>query len=438
MYDLIARKKDGQELTEAEIRFMVEGYTDGSIPDYQMSAMAMAICLRGMTHAETAALTLAMAASGGQVDLSALGGRTVDKHSTGGVGDKTTLVAEPMAAACGLLVAKMSGRGLGFTGGTIDKLESIPGFRTGLTQQEFFDAVRRNGIAVTGQSAQLAPADKKLYALRDVTATVDSIPLIASSIMSKKLAAGAHIIELDVKCGSGAFMKDRRQAAALAREMVEIGTRAGRLTSAWITNMDQPLGLAVGNALEVAEAVDTLRGGGPADLRELCLRLCSGALMLADGLPEAEARARALQALESGAALQKLRDMVQTQGGDVSFIDRPERFAPAAVQVEAAAPRSGFLAHMDTAAVGAASVLLGAGRETKESPIDPAAGILLRKKTGDRVQRGEPLAVLYAADHEKAQAGLERFLSALTFDDQAPAPIPLILGHVTRDGQELY
>ena len=433
MYDLITKKKLGEELSTREIAFMVEGYTRGDIPDYQMSAMCMAICFRGMTHRETADLTQFMAQSGAQVDLSPLGELTVDKHSTGGVGDKTTLVAEPMAAACGLTVAKMSGRGLGFTGGTIDKLESIPGFRTDLSQQEFFDVVKEAGIAVVGQSADLAPADKKMYALRDVTATVDSIPLIASSIMSKKLAAGAKVIELDVKCGSGAFMQDREQAELLAKTMVEIGSRNGRNTSAWITNMDQPLGRAIGNALEVNEAIETLQGGGPEDLKELCVCLCAGALSTAKNMPLDVARGKALQVLADGSALQKFRRMVAAQGGDLEWVDHPQKRQQAAVCLEAKAPASGWIAHMDTAAVGIASMLTGAGRETKESTIDPLAGILLCKKTGAYAEAGETIAKVYAADEAKAQAGVEKLLAAITWSDNQPEHIPLILGHITAE-----
>ena len=430
MYDLIAKKKLGEELSTAEIEFMVQGYTKGEIPDYQMSAMCMAICFKGMTHRETADLTQFMAQSGAQVDLSPLGGLTVDKHSTGGVGDKTTLVAEPMAAACGLTVAKMSGRGLGFTGGTIDKLESIPGFRTNLSQQEFFDVVKQAGIAVVGQSADLAPADKKMYALRDVTATVDSIPLIASSIMSKKLAAGAGVIELDVKCGSGAFMQDREQAELLAKTMVEIGCRNGRSTSAWITNMDQPLGYAIGNAIEVNEAIETLQGGGPEDLKELCVCLCAGALSTAKDMPLEEARAKAEEVLRSGAALEKFRQMVAAQGGDLNWVDHPEKRQQAALCLEARAPADGYIVRMDTAAVGIASMVTGAGRETKESTIDPLAGILLVKKTGNYAKAGETIAKVYAADEAKAQAGVQKLLEAIQWGTEPASHIPLILGHI--------
>ena len=430
MYDLITKKKRGEELSAAEIGWMVEHYTREAIPDYQMSAMCMAICFQGMTHRETADLTLAMAQSGAQVDLSPLGGMTVDKHSTGGVGDKTTLVAEPMAAACGLTVAKMSGRGLGFTGGTIDKLESIPGFRTALSQQEFFEAVKSAGIAVVGQSADLAPADKKLYALRDVTATVDSIPLIASSIMSKKLAAGAGIIELDVKCGSGAFMQDREQAELLAKTMVEIGRRNGRSTSAWITNMDRPLGNAIGNSIEVAEAIDTLQGGGPEDLKELCICLCAGALASAKGIPLQQAKEQAAATLRDGSAYAKFRRMVQAQGGSLDWVDHPEIREKAAVCLAVKAPADGWIAHMDTAAVGVASMVTGAGRETKEDIIDPLAGILLVKKTGAYLCKGEVLANIYASNNQKAEAGAQKLLESITWADQKPEEIPLILGHI--------
>jgi len=430
MYDLITKKKLGEELSTAEIAFMVQGYTKEEIPDYQMSAMCMAICFKGMTPRETADLTQYMAQSGAQVDLSSLGGITVDKHSTGGVGDKTTLVAEPMAAACGLTVAKMSGRGLGFTGGTIDKLESIPGFRTDLSQQEFFDVVKKAGIAVVGQSADLAPADKKMYALRDVTATVDSIPLIASSIMSKKLAAGAGVIELDVKCGSGAFMQDRQQAELLAKTMVEIGCRNGRSTSAWITNMDQPLGYAIGNAIEVNEAIETLQGGGPEDLKELCVCLCAGALSTAKNIPLDVAREKALQTLKDGSAFAKFRQMVAAQGGDLNWVDNPEKRQSAALCLEVKAPADGYITHMDTAAVGVASMVTGAGRETKESTIDPLAGILLAKKTGDFAQKGDIIARVYAADNAKAEAGAQKLLEAIRWGSQPAPHIPLILGHI--------
>ncbi len=430
MYDIIAKKKAGQALTEAEIAWVVKGFTSGDIPDYQMSALCMAICFVGMSEAETATLTLAMADSGERLDLSGVAGTTVDKHSTGGVGDKTTLVAAPMLAACGLVVAKMSGRGLGFTGGTIDKLESIAGLRTALSKQEFYSQVERLGLVVAGQSADLAPADKKMYALRDVTATVESLPLIASSIMSKKLAAGSGIIELDVKCGSGAFMPDAKSATELARAMVDIGHRAGRKVSAVVSDMSQPLGRTVGNAIEVVEAVETLKGGGPEDLKQLCITLVGGAVSKAFGISEQEAKHRAQKTLKDGSAYKKLCEMVQAQGGDVGYLEDTNRLPRADIVREITAPSEGYITAMQANMVGVASMILGAGRETKEADIDPAAGIVLHKKVGDKVLQGEVIAEMHTSKEQKIAPATEKFTQAVTFGDTPPQEIPLIISRV--------
>ena len=434
VYDILEKKRRGRELTDGEIRFFIDGFVSGAIPDYQASAFAMAVCTRGMTARETSALTLAMARSGDTLDLSTVPGRKVDKHSTGGVGDKTTLVAAPIAASLGVKVAKMSGRGLGYTGGTLDKLESIPGLRTALGLEEFLGLVRRVGLAVSGQTGNLDPADKKLYALRDVTATVDSIPLIASSVMSKKLAAGADCILLDVKAGSGAFMKTLPEALELARAMVRIGRDAGRRTAALVTDMDAPLGYAVGNALEVAEACETLRGRGPEDLTELCVELAAGMLSLADFGGMARCRELARGAIASGAAFAKLREFAAAQGGDVSVLDDPSRFPHAGFRREILADQGGFLCAMDTERVGAACVELGAGRAKKDDAVDPAAGILLRRKPGDRAEKGEPLAVLFASDEPKCRRAEEIFRAAVRFGARPPEPRPLILARVPAGG----
>jgi len=398
MVDLIAKKRDGAELTKEEIDFIVEGYTRGGIPDYQMSAWAMAVFFRGMTPAETAHLTLAMARSGDLADLSRIRGGKVDKHSTGGVGDKTTLVVAPLVAAAGVPVAKMSGRGLGHTGGTIDKLESIPGFAPELSPDEFVEQVNRIGIAVVGQTGNLTPADKKLYSLRDVTATVNSVPLIASSVMSKKIAAGADAIVLDVKAGSGAFMKTVSEAWRLAVTMVDIGRSVGRRTVAVVSNMDQPLGLAVGNALEVREAVDTLRGEGPEDLTRLALTL--GAHMVVLGGKAGsfkEAYEKLEKMLKSGGALEKFRQFVAAQGGNPDVADRPAELLPKApFRVTVPSPADGFVHGIQAEEIGLVAMTLGAGRATKESSIDPAVGVVLAKKVGDPVRRGEILAILHA------------------------------------------
>lgn len=432
MYDIIHKKREGGELTTYEIHFFVQGYTQGEIPDYQASALLMAIFFRGMTQRETAALTLEMARSGDMVDLSSIPGVKVDKHSTGGVGDKTTLIAAPMAAACGIPIAKMSGRGLGFTGGTVDKLESIPGYRTALPEEEFFGIVNEVGISLIGQSGELAVADKKIYALRDVTATVDSLPLIASSIMSKKIAAGADAILLDVKTGSGAFMKTEQDALALAQTMVDIGSGAGKRTAALITDMNQPLGRTAGNAIEVAEAVETLHGNGPADLTELCIQLAGNMLWLADKgeLPDCLAMAKAT--LADGSAFQKLRAMVQRQGGDVSYLDHPEKLpcAPAyAVQAE----QDGFVAAMQTEEIGAVAGMLGAGRERKEDKVDPAAGIRFVKKIGEPVRRGETLAFLYTNRPDQVAQASERYRDAVRISSAPPAERRLILARVCKE-----
>ena len=423
--DLIAKKRDGGVLTEDEIRFLINGYTDGSIPDYQMSAWAMAVFYRGMTDEETAVLTDAMMRSGDQVDLSCFGDLSVDKHSTGGVGDKTTLIVAPVVACLGGKVAKMSGRGLGHTGGTVDKLESIAGFQTTLTPEQFRKQVEDIGVAVIGQSGNLTPADKKLYALRDVTATVDSIPLIASSVMSKKLAAGSRSIVLDVKCGSGAFMKTREDGTLLAEKMVAIGKACGRQVAALITNMDIPLGNNVGNALEVQEAVEVL-SGKQGDLRQICTALAANLLSLCHGWSPEEAERQVVDAIDSGKALQTMKDWVAAQGGDPDF----SRLPKAAVVHPVWAECTGWLVHMDAEKVGISSSLLGAGRMKKDDTIDYAAGIVLEKKTGDYVQAGDVLAWLHTGEERLLPAAERLFREALIWGETKPDPMPLIYGIV--------
>ena len=438
MYDLIETKKRGGALTKDEIAYMVRGFVDGGILDYQMSAMLMAIYFQGMNDQEITYLTLEMAHSGDMVDLSPIEGIKVDKHSTGGVGDKTTLVAGPMVASLGVKVAKMSGRGLGHTGGTVDKLESIPGFKTAIPREEFFDIVNRNGIAVIGQSGNMVPADKKLYALRDVTATVDSIPLIASSIMSKKLAAGSDSIVLDVKTGSGAFMKTLEESISLAQKMVSIGCLAGRRCCALITNMDIPLGYAIGNSLEMTEAIRTLKGEGPEDLTRVCLELAANMLHMAGKGTVEECRGMAEESIHDGSALKCLASMVKAQGGDESFIWKPEQFESPSCAYAVKAPEEGYISHMDTEGIGIASVLLGAGRNTKEDAIDYGAGIILKKKYGEKVMPGDVLAVLYADSQERIQAGADKFLSSCTISQDAPGPETLIYARVSEYGVERF
>ncbi len=434
MYDIIAAKRDGLALTEEQINFFITEYTAGRVPDYQASALLMAVYLRGMSAAETGALTLAMARSGDSADLSAIPGVKVDKHSTGGVGDKTTLIVCPIAAACGVPIAKMSGRGLGHTGGTVDKLESIPGYRTQLGREEFFRIVQETGISLIGQSGNIAPADKKLYALRDVTATVACLPLIASSIMSKKLAAGSDAILLDVKCGSGAFMKTPEEAAALAEAMVSIGQHTGRKTIALITDMDVPLGSAIGNSLEVQEAVAVLKGSGPADLTQVCLALAEDMLVLGGRGSRESCRAQAKEALSSGAALEKLRAVVQAQGGDPAALEDFSRLPGASLCQPLTSPASGYVEAIQTEQAGTASVLLGAGREKKEDAIDYGAGILLKAKVGDYVEKGQPLALLCANSQHKIDAALPLLAASFRLSPQPPAPHKLILGRVTEEG----
>ncbi|MGX7388814.1 pyrimidine-nucleoside phosphorylase [Carnobacterium divergens] len=397
MVDIIEKKRDGQELTKAEINFVITGYTNGTVPDYQMSALAMAIYFKDMTNQEITDLTMAMVESGEQIDLSAIHGIKVDKHSTGGVGDTTTLVLAPLVAAVGVPVAKMSGRGLGHTGGTIDKLEAIKGFNVEISNDEFIQLVNRDQVAVVGQSGDLAPADKKLYGLRDVTGTVDSIALIASSIMSKKIAAGADAIVLDVTTGDGAFMKNEKDAERLAKTMVQIGKLANRQTMAIISDMSQPLGLAIGNSLEVKEAIDTLKGEGPADLMEMVYVLGSQMVVLAkqaDTLEEA--RELLKEAIQSGAATTKFKEMIRNQGGDESIVDRPENLPQAEFVIELPAKESGYISEMVADQLGIAAMLLGAGRRTKEDTIDYSVGLMLHKKVGDSVTAGEPLVTVYA------------------------------------------
>ena len=413
MYDLIMKKRNGYELSEKEIRYMITEYTADRIPDYQMSAMMMAIYFQGMSEEETLYLTMAMAESGEMLDLSGIQGVKVDKHSTGGVGDKTSLALTPMVAACGVKIAKMSGRGLGHTGGTIDKLESFPGFSTGISTEEFIDHVNTIGISIMGQTKDLAPADKKLYALRDVTATVDQMSLIASSIMSKKLAAGADAIVLDVKTGSGAFMKTREDALALAKEMVQLGKNAGRKTIAVVSNMDQPLGNTVGNALEVREAIDTLNGNGPRDFTELVMTLGSY-MLLAGGKTDKEETARRMlrQVVEDGSALRKLAEFVKAQGGDESYVYEPEKLPCAKIRKELLAPVDGYIQKIVCDEVGICSLILGGGRETKESQIDLSVGIRLIQKVGKYVHKGDVLAEVFANDCQKLEEAMTRLQQA--------------------------
>lgn len=434
MYDLIMKKRNGGNLSREEIEYMIAEYTADRIPDYQMSAMMMAIYFQGMSAEETVALTMAMVHSGDMMDLSAIAGTKVDKHSTGGVGDKTSIALTPMVAACGVRIAKMSGRGLGHTGGTIDKLESFAGFTTGITEAHFVRQVNEIGVSIMGQTADIAPADKKLYALRDVTATVDNMSLIASSIMSKKLASGADAIVLDVKTGSGAFMKREEDSFALAREMVTLGNLAGRKTIAVVSDMDQPLGLAVGNALEVEEAIATLRGEGPEDFTQLCMML--GSYMLIAGgaaADEQEAEQKLRAVIEDGSALKKLADFVQAQGGDAEAVYDTSRLPRAAITEEIAAPQGGYVNRIDCDEIGICSLLLGGGRETKDSAIDLAVGLILHRKVGDPVEAGESLATIYANDYDKLAAARERFLKAYHFAEEPVHRTELIKGVVQNE-----
>lgn len=426
-YDLIKKKRDGGKLSEAEIKWIVEKYVAGEVPDYQMAALCMAIYFRGMDLGETTALTFAVRDSGERLDLSDVEGLRVDKHSTGGVGDKTSLVVAPIVASLGVKVAKMSGRGLGHTGGTIDKLEAIEGFRTDLPVDEFKRIVREVGIAIVGQNAELAPADKLLYALRDVTATVDSLPLIVSSIMGKKLAADDDCIVLDVKTGSGSFMKTPEASRELAEWMVEIGKRAGKRMRALITDMDRPLGYAIGNSLEVVEAIRTLQGKGPEDLTELCVALAAHILNVAEKGSYEECEGLARGAIESGAGLRTLARMVKAQGGNEAWIFDPEKFPKARYSHTVTAKESGYIVGADTESYGVASLLLGAGRNTKEDVIDAAAGIRLCAKTGDLVRAGDPIAILYSEKKTGFAAAEERLLQATRIDKTAPEKAPLIL-----------
>ncbi len=430
MYDIISKKRDGYMLTPGQIHYFVDGVTSGDIPDYEISALLMAIYLRGMNDVECACLTSHMARSGDMVDLSSFADLSVDKHSTGGVGDKTTLIVAPIVASLGLKVAKMSGRGLGHTGGTVDKLESIPGYRTSMTSEEFLAQVENIGIAVVGQSGNLAPADKKLYALRDVTATVSSIPLIASSIMSKKLAAGSKNIVLDVKVGSGAFMKTRRDAKILADTMVGIGKACGRKVSALITSMEAPLGYAVGNSLEVIEAISVLRGETRGSLRDVSLALAAEMLSLAENIPSDEAYTRAEGALDSGAAFDKLKEWIATQGGDVNYIDNTALFPEAKFAHDVNSTSNGYVSAIDAEKIGRASMILGAGREKKDDIIDLSAGIVLSASVGDRVINGRWLCTLYTNDPSRLPEAQRLVLEAFTFSDEAPMLSDIVLAKI--------
>lgn len=427
MYDVILKKRNNLELNKEEIDFFINGFTEGTIPDYQASALLMAIYFNGMNKRETADLTMAMAKSGDRLDLSKINGIKVDKHSTGGVGDKTTILLAPMVASCGVPVAKMSGRGLGHTGGTIDKLESIPGFSVSIPEERFINNVNKLGLALVAQTGCLAPADKKIYALRDVTTTVDSIPLIASSIMSKKIASGADAIVLDVKVGDGAFMKDEESATLLAREMVEIGNNVGVKTIAVISDMNQPLGYAVGNSLEIIEAINTLKGNGPLDLLELCFALGSNMLLLAKRVDTLEeGRALLKENIDNGNALNKLKEFVLAQGGDISYIDDTSKFESAKYKIEVIAESNGMVTKINAQEVGIIAMEIGAGRATKEDKIDLSVGIVFNKKCSDKVKEGDILAVIYANDKDKGEKARQKLLKNIIIGDSLEKDIPLI------------
>lgn len=438
MYDLIHKKRNNEELTNEEIEYMINHYVSGEIPDYQMSAMLMAIYFNGMNDRELSTMTNVMAHSGDMVDLSAIEGIKVDKHSTGGVGDKTTLIIAPIVAYYGVKVAKMSGRGLGHTGGTVDKMEAIPGLKTNFTQEEFFNIVNKTGISVIGQSGNLAPADKKLYALRDVTATVESIPLIAASIMSKKLAAGSDCILLDVKTGSGAFMKTLDDSINLAQKMVSIGENCGRKTVALITDMDIPLGNNIGNTLEIKEVIETLKGNGPKDLTEICIKLAGNMLYLANKGNIDECEKMAKEAIENGYAFEKLVEMVEAQCGNIEYIKNPEKFENAKYSLDVILNEDvdGYISFMDTEGLGIASTMLGAGRETKEDIIDFSAGIILNKKVGDKVKKGDVLCTLYTNDNTKLENSKKKVLSSISIDKDKPKEIPLIFARIEKNNVE--
>lgn len=438
MYDLIHKKREGEELTKEEIQYIVKGYVDGNIPDYQMSALLMAIYFKSMNDVETATFTNEVAHSGEMIDLSQIEGVKVDKHSTGGVGDKTTLIIAPIVASYGVKVAKMSGRGLGHTGGTVDKMESIPGMQTTIDNKDFIDIVNRVGVAVIGQSGNLAPADKKLYALRDVTATVDSIPLIATSIMSKKLAAGNDAILLDVKTGSGAFMKTIDDSIELAKKMVSIGKHAGKNTVALITEMDIPLGTMIGNSLEVKEVVKTLKGEGPEDLTQVSIDLAANMLYLAGKGTIEECRELARKAIENNQAHEKFLEFVEAQGGDITYLEDLEKFEKAKFTKEVRSTKEGVIHHMDTEMIGTASVVLGAGRKTKEDNIDFAAGIELVLKTGDKVKVGDTIAILYTNNENSLDEAYDMLLESYTINDEKIELKPLVLARVTEDNVERF
>ena len=430
MYDIIKKKRDGLALTEQEIQFFIDGYVKGEIPDYQAAAFLMAVYYKGMNLDETRALTFGVRDSGVTLDFSNIDGIRVDKHSTGGVGDKTSLVVAPIVASLGVKVAKMSGRGLGHTGGTIDKLEAIPGFQTDLSEEEFISIVNDLGVAIVGQSHELAPADKKLYALRDVTATVDCLPLIVSSIMGKKLAADDDCIVLDVKTGSGAFCKTVEESVRLASVMVDIGKSAGKKMLALITDMDRPLGANIGNSLEVIEAINTLRGNGPADFTEVCMILATNMIYLAGKGTMEECEAMVKKSIEDGSALETLAKMVKAQHGDDSVIYNPDLFPKAQYSREVKADKSGYIVRVDTEGYGIASLLLGAGRNTKEESIDYSAGITLVKKTGDKVEEGDVIAIMYTNDENRFQSAIDRFMKSTEIGAEEPEARPLVFERV--------
>lgn len=438
MYDIICKKRNGEELSDSEIEFMIDSYANDKIPDYQMSAMLMAIYLNGMNDRETSTITLAMAKSGEIVDLSRIKGIKVDKHSTGGVGDKTTLIITPIVAYYGVKVAKMSGRGLGHTGGTIDKMESIPNLKTDISQEKFFEIVNDIGASVISQSQNLAPADKKLYHLRDVTGTVESIPLIAASIMSKKIASGSDCILLDVKTGSGAFMKTLDDSIELAKKMVAIGENCNKKTIALITDMDIPLGKNIGNSLEIKEVIETLRGKGPKDLTEICINLAGNMLFLANKGTLSECIEMAENAIKRGLALEKLIEMIKAQGGDEEVIKNPEKFKNAKFKKAIISECEGYITKMDTEILGISSSLLGAGRETKDDEIDYSAGIILEKKYGEYVKKGDILAYMLTCNEDKLEVAKNKFLQALQFGKEEPSKKPLVFARIEKENIEKY